>query len=71
MKSDGETEREYQEYRDFLIQSLVRDIQFKKEEISKVEKEISNLMKKLDFKLETMPGINTVTASSLVAEIGD
>ncbi|WP_026478313.1 IS110 family RNA-guided transposase [Alkaliphilus transvaalensis] len=70
-KSDGETEREYQEYRDFLIQSLVRDIQFKKEEISKVEKEISNLMKRLDFKLETMPGINTVTASALVAEIGD
>lgn len=63
--------REYQESRDFLIQSHVRDIRFKKEEVQKVEVELSCMMKQLGFQLETMPGIDLVTASALVAEIGD
>lgn len=71
IKADGDTKRDYQECRDFLIQSHVRDIKFKKEEISKVKNQISNIMKELDFKLDTMPGIDIVTASALVSEIGD
>ncbi|OEF99134.1 IS110 family transposase [Vulcanibacillus modesticaldus] len=69
--ADGDTKREYQEHRDFLVKSLVRDIEFKKQEIEHVEEELILLMDKLDYKLDTMPGIDLVTASALVAEIGD
>ncbi|GED12589.1 IS110 family RNA-guided transposase [Aneurinibacillus migulanus] len=71
VEADGDTRREYQESRDFIIQSIVRDIKFKKEEIAEVEQAIGNVMKLLEYKLETMAGINLVTASALVAEIGD
>lgn len=66
-----QTDGTYQEQRDFLIQSHVRDLRFKKKEIEYVEQELGHMMKKLDFQLETMPGIDLVTASALVAEIGD
>ena len=71
VEKDGDTTREYQEQRDFLTQSLVRDIRFKQEEISYVNEQLKSTMKLLDYKLETMPGIDTVTAAQLVAEIGD
>jgi transposase len=71
VESDGDTTREYQESRDFIIQSIVRDIGFKREEIKKVEIEMKKLLKLLDLKLETIPGIDTVTAIALVAHIGD
>lgn len=71
VESDGDTTREYQESRDFIIQSIVRDITFKSEEIKKVEVEMKKLLKLLDLKLETIPGVDTVTAIALVARIGD
>ena len=71
VESDGDTTREYQESRDFIIQSIVRDIAFKSEEIKRVETEMRKLLKLLDLKLETIPGIDTVTAIALVAHIGD
>ncbi len=71
VESDGDTTREYQESRDFIIQSIVRDIAFKSEEIKKVEIEMRKLLKLLDLKLETIPGVDTVTAIALVAHIGD
>ncbi|CAH1225079.1 IS110 family transposase ISCth6 [Paenibacillus sp. JJ-223] len=71
MHADGDTTRSYQEQRDFLIKSHMRDIQFNKKEIEYVEGELQGMMKRLDYQLETMPGIDLVTASSLVAEIGD
>lgn len=71
VESDGDTTREYQESRDFIIQSIVRDIAFKSEEIKKVEVEMKKLLKLLDLKLETIPGVDIVTAIALVAHIGD
>ena len=71
IQADGEVKREYQTSRDFIIQSIVRDIRFKKQEIKKVDKELKGTIQKLDMQLETMPGIDTVTSSALIAEIGD
>jgi transposase len=71
MKEDGHTTKEHQETRDFLVRSIVRDISFKKQEISYVEKELKELMSLLDYQLDTMPGIELVTSSALIAEIGD
>lgn len=71
IQADGDTTRTYQEQRDFLIRSHVRDIRFNKKEIARVEDELHNMMKLPDLQLETMPGIDLVTSSTLVAEIGD
>ncbi|EMA6345200.1 IS110 family transposase [Bacillus cytotoxicus] len=71
VKEDGHTMKEYQEIRDFLVRSIVRDIEFKKQEMKYIEKELKQLVNLLDYQLETMPGIELVTASALIAEIGD
>ncbi len=71
VKEDGHTTKEHQETRDFLVRSIVRDISFKKQEMSYVERELKELMSLLDFQLVSMPGIDLVTASALIAEIGD
>lgn len=71
VQADGEIKREYQTSRDFIVQSMVRDIRFKKQEINKVEKELKITIQTLGMQLETMPGIDTVTSSAFIAEIGD
>ncbi|WP_416808302.1 IS110 family transposase [Bacillus thuringiensis] len=71
VKEDGQTMKEYQETRDFLVRSIVRDIEFKKKEMKYIERELNQIVKLLDYQLETMPGIELVTASALIAEIGD
>ncbi|MDF3553662.1 IS110 family transposase [Bacillus cereus] len=71
VKEDGQTMKEYQETRDFLVRIIVRDIEFKKKEMKYIERELKRLVNLLDYQLETMPGIELVTASALIAEIGD
>lgn len=68
---DGDTTRDFQEKRDFIVRGLVRNIRFYRRELSRIEQEIASLMKQLGFQLETMTGIDLVTAAELVAEIGD
>lgn len=71
MKEDGNTTKGHQEIRNFLVESTVCHILFGKQEIGKVERKLKELMSLLDFRLESMPGIDLVTASALIAEIGD
>ncbi len=71
VESDGDTTREYQEERDFIVRSKVRETHFLIQELKEVERVIKSTMEKLGYKLDTMPGINTVLASKLVAEVGD
>ncbi|PFV75769.1 IS110 family transposase [Bacillus sp. AFS059628] len=71
VKEDGHTMKEYQETRDFLVRSIVRDIEFKKTEMKYIERELKQLVNLLEYQLETMPGIELVTASALIADIGD
>ncbi|HFK1545165.1 TPA: IS110 family transposase [Bacillus albus] len=71
VKEDGQTMKEYQEMRKFLVRSIVREIEFKKKEMKYIERELKQLVNLLDYQLETMPGIELVTASALIAEIGD
>ena len=42
-----------------------------KQEMKYIERELKQLMNVLDYQLDTMPGIELVTASALIAEIGD
>ncbi|WBW95938.1 IS110 family transposase [Oceanirhabdus sp. W0125-5] len=64
VKEDGETKREYQESRDFIVTSIVRDITFSVKEISKVEDQMKKLKDILGYKLDTMPGIAHIKFSS-------
>ncbi|WP_245856218.1 IS110 family transposase [Paenibacillus rigui] len=71
VQADGETKRNYQEDRDFIIQSHIRRIRNCKEEIEAIEGRLEVLMKDTEYKLESMHGIDLVTAAGFVAEIGD
>ncbi|MGG4450468.1 IS110 family transposase [Brevibacillus porteri] len=71
VKKDGETKRNYQESRDFLIVNMVQDMKRSRELIKETEAQLRQVMPQLDYKLESMDGIDVVTASQLVAEIGD
>lgn len=68
---DGITERDYQLQRDYLVRSHVREIKFLKVEIEGVEEKIKDLMGNIELKLNTIKGVDIVTAASLAAEIGD
>lgn len=71
IEGDGDTFREYQSSRDELVKSYVRSLKYYKEEIEKLNKEIKDIISYLDYKLETLTGVATVTAAQLIAEIGD
>ena len=71
VKNDGNTYREYQESRDFITTSLVRDLEHQKEELAGLDKEIEKILLSFEYKLTSMPGIGTFVASKLIAEIGD
>jgi len=71
VSADGETKREFQERRDFTVQSIVRSIVFIQEELGKVDEQLKETMAPLNIQLGTMPGIDTVTAAYFVAEIGN
>ncbi|MDF9845510.1 transposase [Paenibacillus sp. PastH-2] len=68
---DGDTTRDFQDKRDFIVKGLVRNIRFYKREMRRGEGEIRKLTDQLGFQLESMTGIDLVTAAELVAEIGD
>ena len=71
VSTDAIREREYQYARNGAIRSIVRTIQFHNEEIKKIEEIEAELLKEVGLYLETIPGVNTVTASALIAQIGD
>ncbi|GGE54868.1 IS110 family transposase [Priestia taiwanensis] len=71
VEEDGDTTKEHQEARNLLVRNIVQDIVCNKGLVKETESELKQLMKLLGYQLETMPGIDLVTASALVAEIGD
>ena len=71
VKKDEVRVREYQYARDGIVQSMARNIRYNIEEMGRIEKEEGRLLKELGYRLETIPGFDTVTASALVAHIGD
>ena len=70
IQEDGSTKRNYQKDRDFIIQCHIRRIRNCKEEIQAVEERLIVLMKETGYKLESMYGIEVVSAAGFVAEIG-
>lgn len=71
VQTDGQLDSDFQDKRDFIVRSLVKEIRFHKREIAQSEDEIKPLMEQLGLKLDTLTGVELVTAASFVAEIGD
>ncbi|CAM3661579.1 IS110 family transposase [Brevibacillus invocatus] len=71
VEQDGDTSKGYQEANDFLVKDVVRDIIIRERQLDQIDAELKKHMAILDYKLETMHGISTVTAAELIAEIGD
>ena len=69
--TDGDTYRDFQDSRDSIVLSQVKTIGFLKKQIASIEVDIEGLMTQLGLQLESMTGIELVTAAELVAEIGD
>lgn len=71
IEADRDLKKEYQTERDFIVQSIVREIKFKKTAIQDVDEQLANIIPQTGYQLETMPGINLTTASRIISEIGD
>ncbi len=71
VEKDGDTTNEFQELRDFIITSSIKQINDNLNIITSIEENLKRLIPKFGYKLESMKGINTVTASGIIAEIGD
>jgi len=54
-----------------MIVTFIKQLRQNKEEVSKIEQQLKQILKTLNCKLETMIGIDTVVAASLKAEIKD
>ena len=61
----------YQEFRDTVVKSTVRQIRFSMEEIEQLEESMAVFLKEFDCTLTSMSGIDTLTAARLLAYIGD
>ena len=71
VEKDGDTKTEYQESRDFLVSTCIRQVKQSNGEMEKIEAEMQKLMAKLGYRLETFPCIDLVTAAGFAAQIGD
>lgn len=71
VEKDGDTRVQYQEARDQAVKSTIRQINNNLNELESIEAILEELLEHFDYKLQSMRGIDTVTAASLIAEIGD
>lgn len=71
VKRDGDTLTDFQDIRNQAVISTINQIRNNKKEMESVECLIKDFLKNFDYKLESMRGIDFVTASNLITEIGD
>jgi hypothetical protein len=62
IQNDGDTLRDYQSSRDFITQSLVRDLERQQSELSHIDAEIEKMLGTFDYKLTTLPGVGSAIA---------
>lgn len=69
--ADGNTTRDFQRERDYIIKTIVQELRNKKEQISGIDGELEKLIPLTGYKLHTMPGIDLNMASRIISEVGD
>jgi len=62
---------QFQEIRDTVVQSAVRQLEFYIKEIGQLDESIAVFLKKFNCTLTSMAGIDTVTAAQMLSCIGD
>lgn len=55
----------------FQVKTMVSQIEFLNATISKVEREVKELLARIEPNITTIPGVSTTTGAQIVAEIGD
>jgi transposase len=71
VKKDGNTKTAFQHLRDEMVVSIVKQVKAHLEQIKSMDKTIKEFLKEFDYKLETIRGVNSITAAMLISEIGD
>ena len=71
VKSDKALENDYQDSRDMIIRSLVKDLRHYEEQLKEIDEEIERMYPSMGCTLTTIPGVNVITAAKIVSEIGD
>ena len=71
IERDGDTRKDYQPERDFIVRNIVKNIRHNKELIAEIDGELRKLIPLTGYKLHTMPGIDLVTEAQIISEIGD
>ena len=71
VKKDKALENDYQDSRDMIIRSLVKDLKHYEEQLKEIDEEIERMYNSMGCTLTTIPGVSTLTAAKLVSEIGD
>lgn len=61
----------YQDNRNMLIKTIVKNIKANNKQLEDFEKEIIDLYDKLDIKLHTFIGLTKITSAEIVSEIGN
>ena len=67
----GYVSNDYQEERDILIKTLVKQIRYNNEQLELIDKEIDAIVEKTGYKLHTFIGIDKVLSAKLISEIGN
>jgi len=55
IERDGDTRKDYQPERDFIVRNIVKDIRHNKELIAEIDDELRKLIPLTGYKLHTMP----------------
>jgi len=62
---------DFQPERNYLIKSLVRHIKYNNNQLSILDEEISAIMERIGYKLDTFIGLDKVSAAQIVSEVGN
>lgn len=71
VKEHGCWENGYQEERNNLIKSYISTVNDLEEKVLQLENQLDTLIEETGYPLKTIPGIDTIVAATLIANIGD
>lgn len=71
VRADKALENDYQDSRDMIIRSVVKDLRHYEEQLKEIDEEIERMYNSMGCTLTTIPGVNVITAAKIVSEIGD
>lgn len=71
VKEHGCWENGYQEERNNVIRSYISTLNYLEDKVLKSEEQLDILIEKTEYPLKTIPGVDTVLAATLIANIGD